>query len=370
MFNFFNKKYNYWLQQEIDICEKYGYNLKKYINYNTHPLHAKQIKIALFDELPENIILKISNLKYTTEEDIIKERNKYYTLVDEKYFLEKYKPKSIKNTNTVDKQKALIGTILGDIIGSTYEFTDHEEIKDLCIKKSFFTDDTVLSVATKCAINENERNPDFAKWYRTFYNKYPRAGYGSGFVNWGLNPNKSAYGSYADGSAMRVSYIGAYYTDINDVISKAYKSAAVTHNHFEGIKGTIVTAVCIWMCKNEYTKDEIKEYLNEHYKYTEEQLEIKSYGYLYFNLEHPEKNKFKDEKGLSCPFAVPYAIYCFLNSNSLESCYKNVLKNFCDADTVCAIAGGLAGIYYDTLDDYKEFINEKLTEELISYIRT
>lgn len=372
MFSLFKKKqkeYNYWLQQEIELCEKYNYDLKKYITYETHPLHAKQIKIALFDELPEEVILKISRQKYINELELIKFRENCYTEIELEYFLNKYKPKQINLAIKNNKIDTLKGIILGDIIGSKYEFSEHEPISELFHRYSHFTDDTVMSIAIKCAIEENKEEPDFAKWFRIYYKKYPRAGYGSGFTNWCLDEKRKAYGSWANGSAMRVGYISAIYDNVEDVIKHAFNSSIVTHNHLEGIKGAIVTAVCIWMCKCGYSKEEIKEYFYSHYAYTKEQLENKTYGYLHYNLLDLESNNYKNDAGISCPFAVPYAIHCFLESDSLENCYFKVLEHFCDADTVCAIAGGIAGIYYGIDSKYDDIIENKLSKELFEKIK-
>lgn len=368
MFNIFkkkSKKFNYWLQEEINICNKYGYDLTKYITPNTHPLHAKQIKIALFDELPEDKILKIAKQNYINELEIIKLRESFYTDINLEYFLNRYKPKEIKsNIKNINKLDSLKGIILGDIIGSKYEFSEHEEITELFHRYSHFTDDTVMSIAVKCAIEENYNEPNFAKWFRLYYKKYPRAGYGSGFTNWCLDEKRNAYGSWANGSAMRVGYIGVAYNDIDDVIKHAYDSAVITHNHLEGLKGAIVTAVCVWMCKNGYTKEEIKEYLYLHYAYTKEQLENKTYGGMYYNLLDLNNINYKTDNSISCSFSVPYAIYCFLESSSLEDCYLKILNHFCDADTVCAIAGGMAGIYYGVDKKYDEILKNKLPTEL------
>ena len=264
---------------------------------------------------------------------------------------------------------SLYGTILGDIIGSLYEFTEHKEITTLIKNSSFFTDDTVLTIATMLAIIENDKEPDFRKWYIKLYKEFPRAGYGSSFSRWALGvdiDNKIGYGSFADGSAMRVSFIGAYYQSVDDVIKYAYQSAIVSHNHIDAVKGAIITAVVVWMCKNKYSKEEIKKYAYKHYYYEKGLLNYKTTGYTHFNLKNPEKNNFRKQGNLSCNFAVPYALYCFLESNSYEDCMKKVLSNFCDADTICAIAGGMSAVFYH--ENQKEIVESKLSEKLKNYI--
>lgn len=361
--------YNFWLAEEIKLCKKYGYDIEKYITPNTHPLHAKQITKALFDELPKDKILELANIKYENDLQLIEIRKKLELNPKLEYFLDNFKPDVIKENIKIDENRVLKGVILGDIIGSKYEFSDHKPLTQLIHRYAHFTDDTVMSIAVKEAILENEKEPDFAKYYKKFYKKYPRAGYGSSFTGWCIKSDNSAYGSWANGSAMRVSFVGAHYKDIDDVIKYAYKSAAVTHNHFEGIKGAIVTAVCVWMCKNKYSKDEIKDYLFKHYGYTEEQLEIKTYGKMIYNLYEPDKNRFKHEGGVSCMFTVPYAISCFIETNSPEECFFKILEHFCDADTVCAIAGGLIGAFYDLEQKYDKIISNKLPDKLFELLK-
>lgn len=368
MFDFLKKKFNFWLTQEIEICEKYNYDLKKYITPKTHPLHAKQIKLALFDGLCEDDIVKLSKMNYIDERQIIDEKIKMESNTCLEYFLDNFKPETNKCFGEYKVDDAIIGTILGDIVGSRYEFVEHDEIKELFHKNSFFTDDTVMTLATKSAIMDNSLEPDFEKWFKIYYKKYPRAGYGSAFSTWCISEDSKPYGSWANGSAMRISYVGAFYEKIEDVIEQAYRNACVTHNHIEGIKGAVVTAVCVWMAKNKYNKEEIRKYLFKHYGYTKEQSENRTRGEMDFNLYDIEKNNFKSNLVISCSFSVPYAIYCFLETNSLEECFYKVLEHFGDADTTCAIAGGIAGIYYGIDEKYIEIIKEKLTSDLFKSI--
>ena len=286
MFKIFQKTQNYnrWLTNEIKEAKNLGFNLEEYINANTHPLHAKQIKLALYDELSPKQIQKIANMKYINEEEIINLRNKFLVEPDFEYIKEYYKPNIIKETNEEININSLYGTILGDIIGSIYEFTDHKEVTNLIKNSSFFTDDTVLTIATMLAIMENDKEPDFRKWYIKLYKEFPRAGYGSAFSRWAIGidiDNNIGYGSYGDGSAMRVSFIGTYYKSIDDVIKYAYQSAIVSHNHIDAVKGAIITAVVIWMCKNKYSKNEIKKYVYKHYAYDENLLSNKTTGYTH-----------------------------------------------------------------------------------------
>ena len=363
--NIFKKtKYNYWISEEIKLCKNNGYNIEQYITPTMHPLHVKQIRQALFDDFPNDYIKKISNMEFD-EKEIENTRQEMFLNVDLKYFLENFKPKIIKNANNIHPLDAIKGAILGDIIGCKFEFVEHEKITDLKFDGRF-SDDTVLTIATKDAIvnyDKNDKNK-YLNSYKKYYQKYPSAGYGGGFISWCLDEQSKPYGSFGNGSAMRISAIPTYYDDIEDVITQTYFSAIISHNHLEGIKGAIVTSVVIWMAKNHYTKDEIKEYLYSHYDYTLEQIQNRTISNTQFYLKKIEQNKFNSQISITCQFAVPYAIYCFLNSESFEECMLKVLEHFCDADTICTIAGSVAAMFYSFDEKYEVILKEKLTEYL------
>ena len=167
----------------------------------------------------------------------------------------------------------MIGSILGDIAGSQYEFSrmrpkdlDWEHC-DIFTDKCRFTDDTVTTIATAAAIKENKEKPDFAKWYRQLCLNHRNVGYGGMFRDWLDNPAKGPYGSFGNGSAMRVSPVADLYDNIEDVINHAKESALVTHNHPQGIKGAVVIAVCTFMAKEGKSKEERFEILSKIAKY-------------------------------------------------------------------------------------------------------
>ena len=375
MFKFFNKankketnKLNIWLTNEIKRCELFNIDLTKYINQDTHPLHAKWIAQALIDGIsPENVKI-IAKTTYTNEENVKKLYDYYMINPDIDYYINYFLP---ENTEIRNKKESTCyyGAIIGDIIGQPYEFTEHGNISNLIGRTNFFTDDTVLTIATRNAILECKVNPNYRKHYISMYNKFKNAGYGSSYIRWCIGneiDNKTGYGSYANGSAMRISPIAAMYNDVTDVIRQAVYSASVTHNHIDGIKGAVVTAVCIWMAKNKYSKEDIKKYLYKHYHYTPEQKKEMTNGFCLFDLEKGDDNNFNNKYSLFCNFAVPYAIWCFLETNDFESCMKKVLSHFCDSDTICSIAGAISFAFYDLninnfnvdekIKDIKEYI--------------
>ena len=161
---------------------------------------------------------------------------------------------------------AVIGAVLGDIAGSQFEFNRPENLDykhcELFTNRCSYTDDTIMTLAVKKAILENA---DFTKTMREIGQPYPYSGYGGRFYEWMYGENPKPYNSFGNGSAMRVSFVGEHFDALEDVISMAEKSAEVTHNHPEGIKGAVVTAVCIWMSRHGKTKEDIFQYVLEQY---------------------------------------------------------------------------------------------------------
>lgn len=229
----------------------------------------------------------------------------------------------------------LYGAIIGDIIGSRFEFfrpkgIDFNTVK-LLDNDCEFTDDTVLLIATKYAM---EKKIPFDKAYAKFSKMYPNRGYGGKFLSWIYADNKKPYNSYGNGSAMRVAYVADICDTKEEVIRLARETAIVTHNHPEGIKGAIVTAVASFMARTGSSKDDIKKYA------------IEEYGNYYFDksLDTLRKEYYWNE---ICQDSVPLAIRCFLESESYEDFIRKVFSFDCDMDTICAIGGGIAENYYD-----------------------
>lgn len=257
---------------------------------------------------------------------------------------------------------AIKGTIIGDIIGSQYEFRKPAEFDNktaiLLSENCKFTDDTVLSIATKYAI---QHNISFAEAYKFFGLKYRYAGYGNSFCEWLDSDINNPYGSYGNGSAMRVSFVADYYDSMQDVIENARKTAECTHNHPEGIKGAVVTAVCIWMAKHGSSKENILEYAinqypKEEYAYSPE-----------YTLDEIRSNyRWND----ICQGSVPAAIRCLYEANSYTEFIRNVLSLKCDTDTLCAIGGGIAEELFDNSnDEIIQSADQILEQYLDDYLR-
>ncbi|MDA8171737.1 MAG: ADP-ribosylglycohydrolase family protein [Nitrospiraceae bacterium] len=159
----------------------------------------------------------------------------------------------------------MVGAIAGDIIGSVYE---NHPIKtnffDLFSPASRFTDDTVLTIATaECIL----KGADYAVTYRRYDRLYPNAGYGAAFRRWISSDGAPAYGSFGNGSAMRVSPVGFAFSPLEKVLDEARLSAAVTHNHPEGIKGAQATAAAVFLVREGESKHGIKKYIRKRFGY-------------------------------------------------------------------------------------------------------
>ena len=233
---------------------------------------------------------------------------------------------------------AIIGAVLGDIAGSQYEYDRPKDLDykncELFTEECSFTDDTVMSLAIKSAIDTDK---DYQESMRAIGKRYPVCGYGRHFFDWIFCTNPRPYNSFGNGSAMRVSYIGEHFEDIADVRAEAEKSAAVSHNHPEGIKGAVVTASCVWMAKHGATKEEIYDYVRKEYPLSRYSFGIeRDMGYLRSNYTWD----------VTCMTSVPVAMRCFYESQDYISFIRNVFSLNCDCDTLCAIGGGVAEEYY------------------------
>ena len=253
----------------------------------------------------------------------------------------------------MSNEKLIIGAIAGDIIGSVYEWNNVKKVDfDLFRHKSTFTDDSVLTLATMDAIL-NQRN--YSESYQSFGRNYPHRGYGGHFRSWIYSENPEPYDSWGNGSAMRVSPIGWYGNTIEEVMAEAKKSAEVTHNHPEGIKGAQSTAVAIFMARMGKDKSEIKRYITDTFKYDLERKIDDIRPHYEFDV--------------SCQGSVPEAIIAFLESTDFENAIKLAISIGGDSDTIACITGGIAEAYYQVIpEDIAENILKILPNELIKII--
>lgn len=230
----------------------------------------------------------------------------------------------------------LIGAICGDIIGSGYEF---HPVKlpdfDLFTALSSFTDDTVCSIAVADALmNGNDFVGKLQYWCR----KFPHAGYGGNFNWWFRQENPQPYNSWGNGSAMRVSAVGAFANSIEEVVTLAEMSAAVSHDHPEGIKGAQATALAIYLALNNCTKENIRKEIENRFGYD-------------LNRKYADIQP-RYSFDVSCQGSVPEAIIAFLESEDYESAIRMAVAYGGDADTQAAITGGIAAAYYGSIPGY------------------
>ena len=243
----------------------------------------------------------------------------------------------------------MLGAIIGDIVGSRFEFNNIKTKKFyLFDKKCSVTDDSVMSVAVAdMCLNGYVPNDKqgiiqtFKKWGQ----KYPYAGYGSRFFHWVLSDESEPYNSCGNGSAMRISAIGFYANTAEEVEAYSKAVTEVTHNHPEGIKGAYVTAMCIFMARQGASKQEIREFVEKYYN-------------IDFDYEHLRKT-YKHEAEI-CQNTVPQAIFCFLISHGFEDCLRTTISIGGDCDTTAAISCAIAEAYYG--------IPSKIAEEVMEYI--
>ena len=242
----------------------------------------------------------------------------------------------------------MLGAIIGDVVGSRFEFHNYRSKKfDLFSNKCFFTDDTVMTCAIAKALVDKQ---DIVKTMVEYGKKYPRAGYGGRFMWWLFYGNHEPYYSFGNGAAMRVSACAYMAHSEKEVKMLSRKVTAVTHDHPEGLKGAEVTAVMIYKALNGVlNKEELREYALNKYP------EIAN-----FDLKELRKTyKFNE----TCQETVPQAIYCFLISKSFEDCLRTSVSIGGDTDTLCAISCAIAEAYYGIPKKFKKAILKYFSEE-------
>ena len=246
----------------------------------------------------------------------------------------------------------MLGAIAGDIIGSTYEFNSIKTKEfELFPQGSRFTDDTVLSMAIAKSIMNSEPYLDNVV---DFGLRYFDAGYGGNFRRWLKGDDHSPYNSWGNGSAMRVSPVGFAFDTEQKVLEEAQKSAEITHNHPEGIKGAEATALAIFMARQGRSREEIRERISKDFEYN-------------LNRTVDEiRPTYKFE--VSCQKSVPESIICFLDSDSFEDCIRNCISLGGDADTMGAIAGGIAEAYYGVPKEIEERVYGYLSDEFLEIL--
>ncbi len=257
----------------------------------------------------------------------------------------------------------MLGGIIGDIVGSWWEShpTNNYDF-ELFSSKNDFTDDTVCTIAIADA---QLKGRDYGESLYDWCNRYPLRGYGGRFKHWLKSDDPKPYGSYGNGSAMRVSPVGWWFKTRDEVLDQARLSAACTHNHPEGIRGAQATAIAIHDCRQ-------LRYVMKDQPISKEELLQHGIGHavsLYcgtpqnFNLDI---EKYRNKFDVSCQGTVPVALWIVLHSTSFEDAIRQAVSLGADADTLGAIVGSIA----ETLWEIPEWIKLKALSYLPDEMKT
>lgn len=253
----------------------------------------------------------------------------------------------------------MIGAILGDIVGSIYEF-DNIKTKEfeLFDKECFFTDDSVMTIAIAEALMQFEKidEENIAEFKENLITvmhkigrKYPDCGYGGHFCMWIMLNDRTPYNSFGNGSAMRVSSVGWYANSLAEAEFIAKATAEVSHNHPEGIKGAVATAGAVFLARTGVSMNEIRKYISQYYTIDFTIDEIRPiYDY-----------------DITCQGTIPQAMQAFFESTSFEDAIRNAISIGGDSDTLAAITGAVAEAYYGIPDNLKQTALSHLDEWLL-----
>jgi ADP-ribosylglycohydrolase len=251
----------------------------------------------------------------------------------------------------------MIGAIAGDIIGSVYEANPvgtphfHPLFDPYCRP----TDDTILTVAVADAILRGDDDGDLVDRLKYYAQLYPHAGYGGTFVRWVMSLSRSPYNSWGNGSAMRVSPVGWAYGTLDEVLHHAKRSADVTHNHPEGVKGAQATAAAIFLARTGKSKTEIHEYIET------------TFGYDLTRSLDAIRPTYRFD--VSCQGSVPESIIAFLESENYEDAVRKAISLGGDADTMACIAGGIAEAFYGGVpEEIKDEVLDRLDDRLCGVV--
>ena len=249
----------------------------------------------------------------------------------------------------------MIGAIIGDIVGSRFEFANHKSTDfELFTNDCRFTDDTVMTIAVAKALllsfaHFDRLSENSVKCMQEIGRKHLNCGYGGMFRAWLKKSNPKPYQSYGNGAAMRISPVAYVAESFKQCIELSDKVTVVTHNHPEGIKGAQATALATWLARNGESKKTIRAIIEDRY-----------YD-LDFNLGQIRKSYRFDA---TCQGSVPQAIKAFLESTSFENAIRLAVSIGGDSDTIAAITGGIAGAYYGVPENLREQALKYLSDDL------
>ena len=246
----------------------------------------------------------------------------------------------------------MLGAVIGDICGSIYGWNNYKttnpETVSLLESGCVFTDDSVLTIATAEVLLQ-KRN--YVEAYKEWARRYSNAGFGGTFSQWLQSESLEPYNSWGNGSAMRVSPVGWAFETLEETLAEAKRSAEVTHNHPEGIKGAQSVAAAIFLARTKNSKPKIKAHIEA------------MFGY---NLKRTTDEIRPDYTfDVSCMGSVPEAIICFLESNDYVHALQLAISLGGDSDTIACIAGGIAEAFYREIPEVLvKFAHARLTDEM------
>jgi ADP-ribosylglycohydrolase len=246
----------------------------------------------------------------------------------------------------------MLGAIIGDIVGSRFEFEGFKSKEfELFTDESTFTDDTVMTIAVASTLLAGS---DPASTLRIWGGKYPDRGYGGMFDGWLKLQIIEAYNSYGNGAAMRVSPAAWLSTDLSSAHYMAIKVTEVTHNHPEGIKGALATATAIWLAREGWTQENIR-------------LRV-SADFGYDMSRSVDEIRPDYDFDVTCQGSVPEALICAFEATSYEDAIRNAVSLGGDSDTQACIAGGLAEALFGVPDDIIVRAYQYLPDEMLDVI--
>jgi type I restriction enzyme M protein len=257
----------------------------------------------------------------------------------------------------------MIGAIVGDIVGSRFEWNNIKtKIFTLFTPQCHFTDDSVMSLAICQALLQHMKGTELSDaavvQMQTIGRKYPDCGYGGTFFRWLQLDEPVPYHSWGNGAAMRVSGCGWAANSVDEAINLADAVTRVTHNHPEGMKGAEATATAVFLARTGKSMEEIRAYMEEYFYCVD------------FTLSEIRASYAFDE---SCQGTVPQALAAFYESTDFEDAIRNAISIGGDSDTIAAITGAIAGAYYGVPDTVRRqamtFLDEPLTEILQEFER-
>jgi len=256
----------------------------------------------------------------------------------------------------------VIGAIIGDIVGSRFEWDNHRSKEfELFTQECFATDDSIMTLAIGKALLESKNDwkdlgAQAVRCMQEVGRPYPRCGYGGRFWDWMYSDHPKPYNSFGNGAAMRVSACGFVARSLEEAKALSKAVTEVTHNHPEGLKGAEATVVAIYMARTGSTIEEIRDVIDQ------------EYYPINFTLDEIRDTYAFNE---TCQDTVPQALEAFFESNSFEDAIRNAISVGGDSDTLAAITGGIAEAYYGVPADLKEkaktFLDNRLLEILTKY---